>query len=78
MGDSQEREFVAIFKNINGSTEAATKFEDVRVMNKAVPGVGHCDKAYLVDCALGLPPWGAGGLRHARVAQQPAHHMAVL
>jgi hypothetical protein len=30
MGDSQEREFVAIFKNINGSREDATKFEDVR------------------------------------------------
>ena len=29
MGDSQEREFVAIMKNINGSREAATKFEDV-------------------------------------------------
>ena len=30
MGDSQEREFVAIMKNINGSHEDATKFEDVR------------------------------------------------
>ena len=30
MGDSQEREFVAIMKNINGSLEDATKFEDVR------------------------------------------------
>ncbi len=30
MGDSQEREFVAIMKNINGSKEIATKFEEVR------------------------------------------------
>ena len=30
MGDSQEREFVAIMKNTNGSKEIATKFEDVR------------------------------------------------
>jgi hypothetical protein len=29
MGDSQEREFVAIMKNINGSMESATKFEEV-------------------------------------------------
>jgi hypothetical protein len=30
MGDSQEREFVAVMKNINGSLDDATKFEDVR------------------------------------------------
>ena len=30
MGDSQEREFVAVMKNINGSMDDATKFEDVR------------------------------------------------
>ncbi len=37
MGDSQEREFVAVMKNINGSTEAATKFEDVRLVPRQQP-----------------------------------------
>ncbi len=32
MGDSQEREFVAIMKNINGSLDDATKFEEVRTL----------------------------------------------
>ncbi len=30
MGDSQEREFVGVMKNMNGSTHPATKFEHVR------------------------------------------------
>ena len=31
MGDSQEREFVGVMKNMNGSTHRATKFEWVRL-----------------------------------------------
>ena len=42
MGDSQEREFVAVMKNINGSTEDATKFEDVRAVDCIVPACCGC------------------------------------
>ncbi len=39
MGDSQEREFVAVMKNINGSLDDATKFEDVRTGQLPPPHV---------------------------------------
>ncbi len=100
MGDSQEREFVAIMKTVNGSKEIATKFEDVRwapactlpgwvlpfggtgghlrvrlCLLKAVPAGTSVCVACACVCLLLAP---SGGLPHARLPEQPAHHVAVL
>ncbi len=42
MGDSQEREFVAVMKNLNGSREDATKFEDVRCCRMSALACSAC------------------------------------
>ncbi len=70
MGDSQEREFIAMMKMINGTVEAATKFESVRRARAEC-----CVFAVAVTLVVGS---AAGGFHHEWVVKRPPNDVAVL